>query len=75
LGSRVNRLRAGVEAMAEARLDDAYGIVSSITLTPAADGTNVTAHLAPDAPVSSLAPRSYVAELFPRKHGAVTGLA
>jgi hypothetical protein len=75
LGSRVTRLRAGVEAMAEAPLDDAFGIVSSMTLTPAADGIHVTAHLAAEAPVSALAPRSYVAELFPGKHRAVTGLA
>jgi hypothetical protein len=75
LGSRATRLGAGIEAMAEAPLSGAFGIVSALTLGPAAYGTHITAHLAVEAPVSTLLRDSHVAELFPRKHGAVTGAA
>jgi len=75
LGSRAQRVLSGLEAMAERPLARRAGVVRAVSLTPAAYGTRVALELAAEAHAISTARRSHVAELFPGKHGAVTGAA
>ena len=75
LGARAHQIARGVAAMAERPLDRRAGVLRAVSLTPLADGTRVALELATEAHSISTSRRSHVAELFPGKHGVVTGAA
>jgi hypothetical protein len=72
VGERRALLRSAVEAAAQRPLEMGRGLVSSVSLRPAAYGTRVSVCLAPEAHAISSPRRPQVSELFRRTHELVT---
>jgi len=65
LGPQANALRAGVEGMAGRPLEMGRGLVTYVSVRPAADGTRVTTYLAPEAHSISTPRRTTLPAAFP----------